>query len=197
MRLWVTPRSMNYPLSVMGLIDLATTASLLLLVLFPLKMVEYREFIRLIKILCILRLFGLLGFMGDVAFFHRCIVQARSKLLLFLTCIFIVAVISGGIMFVVEGPANGFTNLGSSLYWAIVTIATVGYGDITPHTALGRMIASLLIILGYLSLAIPTSILSAYVISERDKMRSHQCPVCERHGHEQDAQYCKYCGAKL
>lgn len=196
-RLWVTPPSCHYPSSAMGIIDLVTTISLLVVVLFPDVVTHYGNFIRLLRILCILRLFKLLGFIDDMAFFRRCINRAKSKLLLFLICIAIVAVMSGGIMYVLEGPANGFTNLGTSVYWAIVTIATVGYGDITPHTALGRMIASVLIIIGYLSLAIPTSILSAYVISERDKSRSHPCPVCERKGHEPDAKFCKYCGSGL
>ncbi|WP_140917947.1 ion transporter [Limnobaculum xujianqingii] len=197
MRLWVTPKFMKYPTSVMGLIDLITTLSLYLILFFPELVGHYENFMRLGRILCILRLFKLLGVMDDVAFFQRCILKARSKLLLFLFCIVIVAMMSGGIMFVIEGPQNGFTNLGSSIYWAVVTLATVGYGDITPHTMPGRIIASMLIILGYLSLAIPTSILSAYVMAERGRKISFRCPICKQVGHERDARYCKHCGGKL
>ncbi|MCD1126991.1 ion transporter [Jinshanibacter sp. LJY008] len=197
MRLWVTPKFVGYATSVMGLIDLITTLSLYLILLFPEMLAHYENLLRLGRILCILRLFKLLGVMDDVAFFHRCILKARSKLVLFLFCIAIVAMMSGGIMFVIEGPQNGFTNLGSSIYWAVVTLATVGYGDITPHTSFGRIIASMLIILGYLSLAIPTSILSAYVMAERERKISFRCPVCKHMGHERDARYCKHCGGKL
>ncbi|AWH87577.1 ion transporter [Limnobaculum parvum] len=197
MRLWVTPKFVGYPTSVMGAIDLVTTLSLYFILLLPDLLPHYENLLRLGRILCILRLFKLLGVMDDVAFFRRCILKARSKLFLFLFSIAIVAMMSGGIMFVIEGPKNGFTNLGASIYWAVVTLATVGYGDITPHTSIGRVITSMLIILGYLSLAIPTSILSAYVIAERDRKFSFSCPSCKHTGHERDARYCKCCGGKL
>ncbi|AKJ42528.1 ion transporter [Pragia fontium] len=197
MRLWVTPRAQHYASSIMGIIDLFTTISMYLVILLPNVVIQYESIIRLWRILCILRIFRLLGFVDDLRFFHHCIAQAKSKLLLFLTSIVVLVFIVGGIMFVVEGPGNGFTSLWASIYWAVVTLTTVGYGDITPDTPVGRMIASGLIILGYLSLAIPTSILSAYVIAERKRRGSHPCPTCHHIGHDSDAKYCKYCGGAL
>ena len=101
-------------------------------------------------------------------------------------------------MYVIEGPIYGFTSITQSVYWAIVTITTVGYGDITPHTTFGQIIAAMAMLTGYAIIAVPTGIISAELISEMQKEKTSQrCNNCERGGHDTDAIHCKYCGAEL
>ncbi|MGJ8687683.1 MAG: potassium channel family protein, partial [Spongiibacteraceae bacterium] len=107
-------------------------------------------------------------------------------------------IIFGSLMYIVEGPEHGFTSLPRSIYWAIVTITTVGYGDIVPQTAFGQSIAAMAMITSYAIIAIPTGILSAEMIqeSQREASKRH-CLACDKRGHEKDASFCKYCGERL
>jgi voltage-gated potassium channel len=101
-------------------------------------------------------------------------------------------------MYAIEGGQGGFTSLGASVYWAVVTLTTVGYGDIVPHTPLGRMLASILILLGYSIIAVPTGILTAYMGQELQRYRIRRiCVQCQRGDHEEEAVFCKYCGTEL
>ncbi len=99
-------------------------------------------------------------------------------------------------MYIVEGPENGFKSIPESIYWAIVTITTVGYGDISPHTGLGKFISSFLMIIGYAIIAVPTGIVGAE-LNKKQKITTQVCPECLKEGHDYDAEFCKYCGAKL
>ena len=105
--------------------------------------------------------------------------------------------IFGSVMYLIEGEANGFTSIPRSIYWAIVTITTVGYGDISPQTELGQVIASLAMIMGYATIAVPTGIISAEFTSINRKMNSLVCPGCSSEDHEDDASFCKSCGTDL
>ena len=105
--------------------------------------------------------------------------------------------IIGSIMYLVEGEANGFTSIPRSIYWAIVTITTVGYGDISPQTGLGRLIASFAMIIGYATIAVPTGIISAEYSIMKDKFNDTICPECANEDHEDDAKFCKICGSVL
>ena len=102
-------------------------------------------------------------------------------------------------MYVVEGEENGFTNIPVSVYWAVVTMTTVGYGDLSPRTPLGQMIASIVMILGYGIIAVPTGIVSVEIAqaARQQIVTTQSCPVCASEGHDADARYCKYCGANL
>ena len=101
-------------------------------------------------------------------------------------------------MYLIETPESGFTSIPRSIYWAIVTVTTVGYGDITPHTPIGQAIAALAMLTGYAIIAVPTGILSAEIMSEMQKSRSTiRCSNCEKTGHETDAKFCRFCGAEL
>lgn len=118
--------------------------------------------------------------------------------MLFYSFIAILMVVFGAMMYLIEGPKYGFTTLNASVYWAIVTVTTVGYGDITPHTPLGRMVASVLILIGYSVIAIPTGLITTHM-SSAFQQRGHQrkCPQCQQTQHEHSAQFCNRCGSKL
>ena len=110
-----------------------------------------------------------------------------------------IVAIMGSLMYVIEGPEHGFDSVPHGMYWAVVTVTTVGFGDITPKTGLGRFVASLLMLMGYGILAVPTGIFSAELLSlSRERAVTTQaCPGCARYGHDPDARHCKYCGASL
>ncbi len=114
----------------------------------------------------------------------------------FLTLVTLVVII-GALMYVVEGEANGFTSIPTSIYWAIVTLTTVGYGDITPLTPLGKLLASLTMLLGYAIIAVPTGIVTIEIARSAGPISAQTCPACSREGHDSDAIYCKYCGERL
>lgn len=107
-------------------------------------------------------------------------------------------VVIGALMYMVEGPANGFHSIPTSMYWTVVTLTTVGYGDLSPKTPLGKLLASVVMILGYAIIAVPTGIVTSELTAARGRGHSRQaCPACGREGHDDDATHCKYCGAAL
>ena len=109
-----------------------------------------------------------------------------------------IAVVMGSLMYVVEGEVNGFTSIPTSVYWAIVTLTTVGYGDLSPATVFGKTMASILMILGYSIIAVPTGIVaSEYSMSRRKPVTTQNCPQCSAEGHDADATHCKHCGSQL
>ena len=148
--------------------------------------------IRVLRILKLLRLMPALNSLWGA------IVNSRHQLILFYAFIGIVMVVAGALMYGIEGPVNGFTTLSTSVYWAIVTVTTVGYGDITPHTAAGRMVASVLILIGYSVIAIPTGIITSQMTNEFQKRRHERvCPHCKQRDHDPKARYCNGCGTSL
>jgi voltage-gated potassium channel len=122
-----------------------------------------------------------------------------KKISIFMLVIFTLVIILGSIMYLVENGENGFNNIPDSIYWAIVTITTVGYGDISPVTSLGKFIASIMMFIGYGIIAVPTGILTTdLALAIRSKKPGHEtCPACGREGHDGDAKFCKYCGSLL
>lgn len=159
--------------------------------------------IRMLRLLRIFRVFKLVRFLGEADALKRAIVASRHKIAVFLTVVLIVVTIMAALMQVIESAAGNedFSSLPESMYWAIVTMTTVGYGDITPNTVVGKMLSATIMIIGYSMIIVPTGILSAEMASEshRRARRSttQHCPNCARSGHEFDATYCKFCGAKL
>jgi voltage-gated potassium channel len=117
----------------------------------------------------------------------------------FLFTVLTLVIIFGSMMYLVEGPPNGFTSIPRSIYWAIVTLTTVGYGDISPQTSFGQMLAALIMILGYAIIAVPTGIVTVSMVRNEfsDKVSTQACPHCSAEGHDSDAKFCKYCGEKL
>lgn len=200
LRVFSSPRKTRYPLSFFGIIDLLTILPMYIIWLIPSfgTATDLIVLIRLLRILRVLRVLKLLRYMSDAGILWRSLMRAKRKLGIFFGFVAIILCLFGGLMFAAEGGKDGFTSLGASVYWAVVTLTTVGYGDITPHTAIGRMLASVLILLGYSIIAVPTGILTAYMSQELEKGRAaRSCQTCLHSGHEIDAKFCAHCGAVL
>lgn len=196
LRLYCSPKPFAYARSFYGIIDLL--AILPAYIAFFLPGAHYLLIIRLIRVLRIFRVLKLVRYLRDSNILLRSLKHAQRKILVFFSSVSILVTLFGSLMYVIEGPANGFTSIPQSIYWAIVTITTVGYGDIVPNTVLGKALASLTMLLGYSILAVPTGIITAELNQE---MKVHRelirCPNCSTSGHETDAHYCKECGTKL
>ena len=124
--------------------------------------------------------------------------QSKKKIAVFLYFIVLLVLIIGSVMYVVEGEDNpAFNSIPTSIYWSIVTLTTVGYGDITPVTSIGKFLSAAVMILGYAVIAVPTGIVSASLINVDKKVSGQSCPACSREGHDTDAQFCKFCGEEL
>jgi voltage-gated potassium channel len=129
---------------------------------------------------------------------RKALYASGRKITVFVFTVFTLVIIMGSLMYVIEGEANGFTNIPRSIYWAIVTLTTVGYGDISPMTGLGQALAAVIMICGYGIIAVPTGIVTVEMTRLSEKRVSTQaCPECSSEDHDYDAKYCKYCGAKI
>lgn len=195
-RIYSSPRPLKYIFSFYGLIDLLSILPTYLELLFP--GANYFLVIRLMRVLRIFRVLKLLRYTRDANILLRSVYQSRRKIFIFFMAVLIASTVFGTLMFLVEGPENGFTSIPKSIYWTIVTITTVGYGDITPHTVLGQLISTAAMLTGYSIIAIPTGILTAELATEiqRDRI-GRECGNCRRSGHDRDADHCKFCGARL
>lgn len=195
-RLYCSPNPRAYATSFYGIVDLLAILPTYISLLVP--SANLLLIIRLLRVLRIFRVLKLLQYTGEANVLWRSLIKARRKILVFLFSVLIVVTIFGSLMYIIEGPIFGFTSIPRSVYWAIVTVTTVGYGDITPHTILGQAIAAMAMLTGYAIIAVPTGIISAELISEMNRERSNiRCSNCERFGHELDAKHCKHCGAQL
>lgn len=195
-RIYAARRRLAYIRSFYGLIDLLSILPLYLALLLP--SAHYFIAVRTLRVMRIFRVLKLVRYANDANVMTRSLMHAQRKMQIFLGVLSLFTVIFGALMYVVEGPTNGFTSIPRSMYWAIVTITTVGYGDIAPGTPLGQAIAGLAIMAGYALLAVTAGIITAELTKEIvDQRRDHQCPYCERSGHEIDAKYCKFCGGAL
>lgn len=155
--------------------------------------------IRVFRLLRIFRIFKLAHFLGEANQLGNALKASRHKITVFMVAVVIIVVIAGTTMYLIEDGVNGFTSIPRSMYWAIVTITTVGYGDIAPKTVGGQFLASLLMILGYAVIAVPTGIVSAELTraNESAELRNDACPSCGNDGHEPNASFCKHCGSEL
>ena len=196
-RLYVVSRKSKYIFSFFGIIDLLSILPSYLALLFA--GAQSLMVIRSIRLLRIFRILKLPRYIGEGQNLALALKASRHKITVFLLTVITTVIIMGAIMYLVEGPANGFTSIPRSIYWSIVTMTTVGYGDIAPQTSFGQFLASILMILGYGVIAVPTGIVSAEMISlkSRDKITTQVCPECFREGHDTDAIYCKYCSGRL
>jgi voltage-gated potassium channel len=155
--------------------------------------------LRALRLLRIFRIFRLVHFVSEMRFLAVAIRSSTRKISIFILFVVNAVVILGSVIYLVEGQENGFTSIPQSVYWAIVTITTVGYGDIAPVTPLGKFIASFIMLLGYGIIAVPTGIVTTEmaIAARTTRQDSRGCPNCGREGHEPDADYCKFCGGKL
>ena len=195
-RIYCSPNRWRYILSFYGLVDLlAILPSYLGIFIGD---ITYLMVIRLLRVLRIFRVLKLMRYLTEANLLLRTLFAGRRKVFIFFSTVLVMATVFGSLMFIVEGPANGFTSIPKSIYWTIVTITTVGYGDITPHTTIGQMIAALVMLTGYSIIAVPTGIFTAELVNEMQRCRDfRRCQPCGSTGHETDASYCRSCGAKL
>lgn len=197
LRLICIKRPHKYVFSVLGVIDLLAIIPSYLSIIFA--GAQSLLVLRALRLLRIFRIFRLVHFLSEMQFLSHAIKNSLRKISIFILVVLTSVVILGSIIYLVEGQQNGFTSIPQSVYWAIVTITTVGYGDIAPVTPLGQIIASFIMLLGYGIIAVPTGIITTEMaIAARSKKQGNQaCPSCGREGHDEDAKFCKFCGHGL
>lgn len=197
-RIICSPNPLKYMFSFFGLVDLLSILPSYIGLILP--GMESMLVIRALRLLRVFRILKLARFLSEAEVLIKALKSSRPKILIFLGTIFIIVIIMGSIMYLIEGAENGFTSIPRSIYWAIVTMTTVGYGDIAPKTVLGQTVASFVMIMGYAIIAVPTGIVSAEIsqASRDDKIHQHlanrTCSSCTLDGHEVDAKFCRACG---
>lgn len=195
LRLYCVRERLKYALSFYGMVDFIAIVPTYLSLVFPAT--KYFMILRSLRILRVFRVLKLIQYLKDANLLMKALASSRRKITIFFFTVLTLVTIFGSLMYVIEGEANGFTSIPRSIYWAIVTMTTVGYGDISPQTPLGQALASFVMILGYSIIAVPTGIFTLELGQALSRESSPECPACSRSGHEQDAMYCKYCGEKL
>ena len=200
LRIWVSRKPLKYVFSFYGIIDLLATIPSYLGIIFTGG--SSLIILRSLRLLRIFRVFKLSRYTSAGFILRRSLNASKAKIGVFLTVVFTVVIVIGTIMYLVEGEQSGFTSIPKGIYWTIVTITTVGYGDIAPVTGFGQFIASLTMLTGYAIIAVPTGIVTAEITQQNRlfKEQGHKirtCPGCSHDSHDDDADYCKHCGAKL
>jgi voltage-gated potassium channel len=197
-RIACVQRPWRYVTGFYGVIDLLAVLPSYFSLLMP--GTELLLDIRILRLLRVFRIFKLTLYIEEYTRLGEALAASRRKILVFLSVVLMAILILGTIMYVVEGPKNGYTSIPVAMYWATVTMTTVGYGDITPHTNLGKAIASFMMLLGWGILAVPTGIVTAEMTLRHGAGRSRSdrtCAACGSRGHDADARFCKDCGAAL
>ena len=196
LRIITTKKKKTYVLSFYGIIDfLAIVPTYLSLFLMG---SHYLAILRILRLMRIFRVLKLARYISASQYLVISLRHSRHKIAVFLWVVGLIVVIMGSLMYLIEGPENGFSSIPRSIYWAIVTLTTVGYGDIAPSTFLGQVVASFIMITGYAIIAVPTGIVTAEIIKQGSKnLNTQVCSNCNAENHDDDAKYCKYCGTKL
>jgi voltage-gated potassium channel len=193
-RLWCGDKALRYAFSFFGIVDFLGVIPTYLGLLFPGS--HYLVAIRFLRVLRVFRVMKLSSYEGELRAMSLALKASRRRILVFLFFVLTLVVVLGSLMYVVEGESNGFTSIPTSIYWAIVTLTTVGYGDISPRTPVGQAVAALLMIMGYSIIVVPTGIVSVEA-ARTGNAESQTCAACRRSGHDADATHCKFCGALL
>jgi len=196
LRVWVITNKRRYVYSFYGIIDLVSILpTYLSLILTGASVILIIRSVRLLRVFRVLKLGR---FVGESQALVTALKASRHKITVFLVTVVTSVILAGTLMYLIEGKENGFNNIPTRIYWAIVTLTTVGYGDISPSTPLGQAVASVIMILGYGIIAIPTGIVTAEIALQKSKgVTSKTCPSCIREGHDADATHCKFCGSNL
>ncbi len=195
LRIAIINKPLRYIFSFYGIIDfLAVLPTYLSLVIVGSHSLMI---IRVLRLLRVFRILKLTRYTQAGSTLARALWSSRAKISVFIFFVSIIVILVGTLMYLVEGDAGGFTSIPRSIYWAIVTLTTVGYGDISPITPLGQFLASVLMITGYAIIAVPTGIVTAEIIKTNPKSNTQVCPNCLYESHDDDAVYCKKCGSKI
>lgn len=196
-RIYTVDKPFKYIFSFFGIIDFIAIIPTYIAVFLTGS--HFLVIIRVLRIMRVFRVLKLARYVKAANTLTDALKNSRAKIIVFLEAVVTIVILIGSLMYIVEGPEHGFTSISVSIYWAIVTITTVGYGDIAPQTVLGQSIAALLMIVGYAIIAVPTGIITAEVTASKRKAHSNTqvCQNCLFDQHDDDALYCKKCGAKL
>jgi voltage-gated potassium channel len=195
-RLISVGKPLKYALSFYGIVDFLSIVPTYFSILYPGS--QYLLVIRILRVLRVFRVLKIVQYFREAKLLKEALIASRRKIFVFIFVVFTVVIIVGSMMYLIEGERNGFTSIPRSIYWSIVTLTTVGYGDLAPQTAIGQALASFIMILGYGMIAVPTGIVSVEMSKiDRKNFTTQACPECSAEGHDNDADYCKYCGAHL
>ena len=200
-RLWCVASKKKYALSFFGIIDLLAVIPTYLSLLIP--GIEVLADVRILRVVRVFRILKLVQYMGEAEVLVATLKASRFKIAVFLITVMSIAVVIGSMIYLIEGPENGFTSIPRGLYWSIVTLTTVGYGDVTPQTGLGQALAAILMVMGYALIAVPTGLFSAEFVQQNESHRKmlhtpvQSCAGCGSLEKDPKAGYCRYCGQKL
>lgn len=197
LRLYCSPNPRKYAFSFFGIIDLLATLPFYISWLFgPMR---YLMIVRTFRLIRVFRVFKLFNFLSEGNLLMRSLFYSSRKLIVFFLFVLIMVISLGTLMYMVEGqePNTEFVDIPTSIYWAVVTMTTVGYGDIAPVTGMGRFLSTLIMLLGYTIMAVPTGIVSAQMVNDYKKKPLRHCPNCGKSMDDEEASFCKYCGAEL
>ena len=202
LRLWVTRRPWKYALSFYGIIDLVSILPAYLTLFLSGFGLQAFATIRILRLLRVFRVFKLGKYLGEGAQLRKALIASRNKITVFLFAVSLLVVVIGAVMYLIEGGSNtGFSSMPRAVYWAIVTLTTVGYGDITPQTNVGQFLSALVMIVGYAIIAVPTGIVTNEMMNTKGTRSNYNnsqvCRYCAKEGHADDAVFCKYCGGRL
>lgn len=199
LRLISVRRPIAYATSFFGIIDLLAIIPTYLEFFAPGS--HYLIVVRALRLMRVFRIFKLGHFLKEGAVIMNALRASRVKITVFLVFVVLLVIIIGSVMYLVEGGQDdtGFTSIPRSVYWAIVTLTTVGYGDIAPATTFGQFLAAIVMIMGYAVIAVPTGIVTSEIVNTKkdEEITTQCCPTCAQEGHDKDAVYCKYCGEEL
>jgi len=196
LRLIAVRRPWSYAGSFFGVVDLIAIVPTYISLMFP--GLQYLLVVRVLRLLRVFRILKLAEYLTEGQTLSRALLASRRKISVFLLAVVTLVTVVAALMYVVEGPEHGYTDIPTSMYWAVVTLTTVGYGDISPQTPLGKALSMVVMLLGYGVIAVPTGIVTIELSrSGAPTVSAQACPNCGREGHDSDARHCKYCGAAL
>jgi voltage-gated potassium channel len=194
-RLWTVRSPLHYARSFFGVVDVIAILPTYLSLFLP--GAEYLVVFRALRVLRVFRVLKLVEYLREARTITLALKKSSAKIQVFLLAVVILVVIFGSLMYLIEGPEHGFTSIPRSVYWAVVTLSTVGYGDVTPQTPLGQALAAILMITGYGIIAVPTGIVTAEMTRTYMHTSQRSCPHCSAEGHAEDAVYCRRCGKPM
>ena len=196
LRLYSVMKPIKYATSFFGVVDLVSILPSFIGLLFPLAGFQSLLVLRALRLLRIFRIFKLTRYLGEATALSQAIIKSKNRIIVFLSTIIVLSFITGAGMYLVEGPSNGFTSIPQSVYWAITTLTSTGYGDTVPQTPLGKMLAIFIMIMGYSLIIVPTGIITNQLVKSTE-ISTQACPYCSKDGHDINAKHCKYCGTEL